>query len=151
MAKLLTSLITAKTALGLAAISLAALPASAEDHAGDAPEMTKGEKKLAKMLEGREAGEGKRCIRTSPSRGLTIINGTAIVYKQGKTVWVNRTLHPSSLDDDDFLVIRKFGSSGQLCRYDNITTRDRFNLFFTGVIMLEDFIPYRLVEDDDAA
>lgn len=150
MAKLLTSLITAKAAIGLAAIGLAALPASAEDQSEEAPEMTKGEKRLAKMLEGREAGEGKRCIRTSPSRGLTIINGTAIVYKQGKTIWVNRTRHPSSLDDDDFLVIRKFGGSDQLCRLDNVTTRDRFSQFFTGVVMLEDFVPYRLVEDDEA-
>lgn len=141
MARLLTSLITAGAAIGLAA-----MPASADDHAEDAPEMTKGEKKLAKMLEGREAGEGQRCIRTSPSRGLTIIDGTAIVYREGKTIWVNRTRHPGSLDDDDMLVIRKFGSANQLCRLDNVTTRDRFSLFFTGVVMLEDFVPYRVAD-----
>lgn len=145
MRKLYASLITAS-----AAVALAAMPASAEDKAEDAPEMTKGEKKLAKMLEGREAGEGQRCIRTSPSRGLTIIDGTAIVYRQGKTLWVNRTRHPDSLDDDDFLVIRKFGSAGQLCRLDSVTTRDRFSRFFTGVVMLEDFVPYRMVDEEAA-
>lgn len=146
MARILTSLITAGAAIGLAA-----MPASADDHADNAPEMTKGEMKLAKMLEGREAGEGARCIRTTPSRGLTIIDGTAIVYRQGKTIWVNRTRHPSSLDDDDFLVIRKFGSTNQLCRLDSVTTRDRYSQFFTGVVMLEDFVPYRLADNEQAS
>ncbi len=146
MARILTSLITAGAAMGLAA-----MPASADDHADNAPEMTKGEMKLAKMLEGREAGEGARCIRTTPSRGLTIIDGTAIVYRQGKTIWVNRTRHPSSLDDDDFLVIRKFGSTNQLCRLDSVTTRDRYSQFFTGVVMLEDFVPYRLADNEQAS
>lgn len=142
MARILTSLITAGAAIGLAA-----MPASADDHA----EMSKGEKRLAKMLEGREAGDAKRCIRTSPSRGLTIIDGTAIVYKEGKTIWVNRTRHPGSLDDDDFLVIRKFGSTNQLCRLDNVTTRDRFSQFFTGVVMLEDFVPYRMADKEHSS
>ena len=146
MKKLLASLFTASAAIGLAT-----MPASAEDKAEETIELTMGEKKLAKLLEGREPGEARRCIRTSPSRGLTIINGTAIVYKQGKTVWVNRTRHPSSLDDDDFLVIRKFGGAHQLCRLDSVTTRDRFSRFFTGVVMLENFVPYRLADEGDAS
>ena len=81
-----------------------------------------GEERLAKLIEGRNAGEPKSCITTLANRNLTIIDKTAIVYKQGKRVWVNRTAHPEDLDEDEILVIRKFGS-GQLCRTDMITSR----------------------------
>ena len=101
-----------------------------------------GEERLAKLIEGRVAGEPKRCISTLGSRGLTIIDKTAIVYKAGNKVWVNRTAHPESIDDDDILVIRKFGDSNRLCRLDNVTTVDRASGMFSGAIFLEDFVPY---------
>lgn len=104
-----------------------------------------GEEQLAKLLEGRVAGEPRSCIATIGSRGLTVIDKTAIVYKAGNKVWVNRTADPRSIDDDDILVIRKFGSSSQLCRSDNITLADRFSGMFSGVIFLEDFVPYEKV------
>lgn len=132
--------------LAIAACGLMATPALAEHHEGEATEMTKGEAKLAKMLEGREAGEPKRCITTFSSGNLQVIDGTALVYKQGKTLWVNRTRNPASLDDNDYLVIRKFGSSSQLCRLDNVTTHDRGSNFFSGVVFLTDFVPYRKAE-----
>lgn len=129
-----------KILMPLAAMALMAIPASAE--VAGTP-VTKGEIKLAKMLEGRVAGEPKRCINTFRGGNLTIIDGAGLVYRDGKTLWVNRTRHPRGLDDDDILVIRKFGSPSQLCRLDNVTTQDRTGHFFTGVVMLEDFVPYR--------
>lgn len=113
-----------------------------------APVMTKGEARLAKLLEGRVAGEPRNCITTLGSANLTPINGTALVYRSGDTVWVNYTRMPDAIDDDDFLVINKFSAS-QLCRTDQITTRDRYGNFFSGVIMLDQFIPYRRVSDED--
>lgn len=100
-----------------------------------------GEKRLAKLLEGRSAGEPSNCIPGSRHDNLTIIDKTAIVYKQGRKVWVNRTKSPQTLDDDDILVIRKFGSS-QLCRTDIITLVDRGSGMFSGAVFLEDFVPY---------
>lgn len=132
-----------KALLPIAALAILAMPASAEE---EAPAPSKGEQELAKMLEGRVAGEPERCINTFGSGNLRIIDGTALVYRQGKTVWVNRTRNPDSLDDDDYLVIRKYGSSSQLCRLDNVTTQDRGGNFFTGVVFLEDFVPYRKVD-----
>ncbi|MCB2089655.1 MAG: hypothetical protein KDD98_12630 [Sphingomonadaceae bacterium] len=129
---------------------LAASPAAADNHEeGDTPTMTKGEKRLAKMLEGREAGEPERCINTLGNGNLQIIDKTAIVYRSGKTVWVNRTKHPDSLDDDDYMVIRKYGDASRLCKLDNITTQSRTGHFFSGVIFLEDFVPYRKVDKDE--
>ncbi len=104
-----------------------------------------GEERLAKLIEGRVAGEPQSCLPYLGSRALTIIDKTAIVYKAGGKVWVNRTAHPESIDEDDILVIRKFGSSSGLCKSDNITLADRFSGMFSGVIFLEDFVPYEKI------
>lgn len=128
--------------IALAAAGLVTAPSLAQER-------PRGDEKLAKMLEGRVAGEPQRCIRTFPSRSLTIIDGTAIISDQGRTIYVNRTRNPESLDDDDALLIRKIGSSGtQLCRLDMVTTFDRYAQFYTGNVFLTDFIPYRLPDSD---
>jgi hypothetical protein len=122
-----------------AALTLLASPAIAQEAPA---EPTRGEAKLARMLEGRVAGEPERCIRLMGSDNLTTIHGTALVADRGDTIWVNRTAQPQTLDANDILVIRKFSGS-QLCRLDQITTSSRTGNHFTGVIFLEDFVPYR--------
>lgn len=130
-----------------AALALAAPAAAIAQDRDEAVELTKGEAELAKLLEGRVAGEPESCIRTFPSRNLNVIDGTAITYERGDTVWVNYTQNPDTLDEDDALLIRKFGNASRLCRLDNVTTFDRFNGFYTGNIFLTDFVPYKKVED----
>ncbi len=132
--------------LVLATAALGALAAPAV-QAEETLEITRGEAKLQKMLEGRVAGEPERCIRTTQSRSLTKIDDTALVYRSGDTIWVNRTKTPHAIDDNDYLVIRKF-SGTSLCRSDQITTYSRSGNFFSGVIMLDDFVPYRLPASD---
>lgn len=105
-----------------------------------APKLT-GEEKLAKMLEGRVAGDPVRCIPLFSSRDSTVIDKTAIVYDAGNTLYVNRTTNPASLDSDDVMVMKLH--IGQLCRLDTIEMRDRVGFWFTGFVGLEDFIPYR--------
>ena len=56
-------------------------------------------------------------------------------------MYVNYTKHPESLDDGDYLVLNNPGT--QLCRTTQITTRNRGGNFFSGVIFLDDFIPYK--------
>ena len=135
------ALIYAAAMTGLIASSAYAEEAEAE--------MSKGEAKLAKMLEGRVAGEPEDCITTFGHGSMQVIDDTALVYKRGKTIWVNYTKHPESLDDDDYLVIRKYGSGSQLCRLDNVTTRDRGSNFFSGVIFLDKFVPYTKAEPEE--
>lgn len=125
-----------------AAMSLAPIAQAQEAE----PAMTKGEERLAKLLEGRIAGEPRDCINTFGSTPLTQIDGTALVYRSGDTVWVNYTRMPEAIDDSDYLVIRKFSTS-RLCRSDQVTTQSRFGNFFSGVIMLDEFVPYRRPED----
>lgn len=134
-----------QTYIAAAAVLAVAAPAAAQDGAPAEP--TEGQIELAELLEGRVAGEPERCIRTFPSRNLNIIEGTAIVMDAGDTVWVNYTENPDSLDEDDALLIRKFGSATRLCRLDTVTTFDRVNGFYTGNVFLSDFVPYKKVED----
>jgi hypothetical protein len=113
--------------------------------AADARPRQSGEARLAKLLEGRVAGQPASSIRTWPSSAMTIIDGTAIVFGRGDTIYVNRTEYPDTIDDTDALVIRKFGSTSQLCKTDVVTTVDSRSHFYTGNVMLADFVPYRRV------
>lgn len=139
-----------KALIASASLGLLAAPAMAEEDGKDADktEMTEGEKELAKLLEGRVAGEPRRCIRNYPSQRLRTIDETAYVYGRGNTIYVQRTRDPESIDDNDVLVIRTLGS--QLCRLDQVTTIDRFGGFFNGIVFFEDFIPYTRVNEEDA-
>ena len=125
-----------KTAfLALAGLGLLAAPAVG------ARERPSGEAKLAKMLEGRVAGEPESCIQTFPGGNLTVVDGAALVYKRGRTLWVNVPADPASLDDRDALLTRVHGT--QLCRTDIVTTFDPSGGFYTGNIFLGEFVPYR--------
>lgn len=107
--------------------------------------MTKGEKRLAKLLEGRQAGEPVSCIRTTPTQRTETIEGAAYVYGRGNTIYVQRTSAPEQIDDSDALIVNRFSGS-ELCRFDVTTTVDRFNGFFTGAVFFEDFVPYTRVK-----
>ncbi len=126
-------------AIALAATALLAGGASLQAK----PKLTP-EQRLEKLLEGRVAGKPTTCISTSDTRDMEIIDGVALVYRSGSTLYVNRPKNPEDLDSDDILVIRPTGS--QLCRLDMIHTVDRIGHFTTGFINLNDFVPYRRVQ-----
>lgn len=136
---------------GLAAFALfAAQPALAEEHDdATAPQLSEGEERLAKMLEGRVAGEPQSCIRSNLNDRMTVIDETAYVYGRGRTIYVQRTRDPEDIDRHDTLVSRRF-SGGELCKLDTMTTIDPFSGIFTGVVFFDDFIPYTRVEDADS-
>lgn len=108
-----------------------------------APKLT-GEEKLAKLLEGRVAGEPVSCISNFSSREARIIDKTAIVYDTGRVIYVNRPRNADSLDSDDIMVTKLYGSN-QLCRMDTVQMRDRSSFFYSGFVGLENFVPYRRV------
>ena len=123
-----------------AALALTALALSSPAAAGK----TTGQEKLAKLLDGRTAGEPTNCVPHRASARLYVIDETALVYDTGSTIYVNYTQHPESLDDGDYLVVRD--PSPSLCRTTQITTRDRSGNMFSGVVFLSDFIPYKRVK-----
>jgi len=133
-------------ALATAAFGMLSSPVLADENA----QMTRGEEKLAKLLDGRVAGEPQSCIRTLGSRNLSQIDGTALTYRDGDTVWVNYTRNPADIDDSEIMVIKRF-SSTSLCRSDQIRLVDRIAGFLSGLIFLDDFVPYTKVDSEVAA
>ena len=126
-----------------ALIAVLAAAALAAPVAAEAKRMAP-EAKLAKMLEGRVAGEPQDCIYLPSIRSTQVIDNTAIVYDAGRTLWVNRPDNgASSLDDDDVLVTRLHSSS--LCSIDIVQLQDRTSWFYSGFVALGDFVPYRKV------
>ncbi|MBS0475347.1 MAG: hypothetical protein JSR28_09390 [Proteobacteria bacterium] len=128
--------------IALAAASLVMGGAAAQ--AG--PRLT-GEQQLAKMLDGRVAGKPTSCISLSDTRDGTVIDKTALVYRSGGTLWVNRPDNARQLDSDDILVT--YPTAGQFCRLDRVNTVERSGHFVTGFIALGDFVPYRRAEARD--
>ena len=132
-----------KMALVLAATAAALTIAPALQ----AREKLTGEEKLAKLLEGREAGIPVSCISTMNTRQAQVIDKTAIVYNNGNVIYVNRPRHPQSLDSDDILVTELHGS--QLCRMDTVRLHERSGGWYSGFVGLEEFVPYRRVAQRD--
>lgn len=125
------------------AIALASAAALLAGPALSAKERLTGEQELAKLLEGRVAGEPVSCIPLHRTSNTRIIDKTAIVYDAGRTIYVNRPRNADSLDDDDVMVTRLHSS--QLCRLDTVRLHDRSGLWYSGFVGLEDFVPYRRV------
>ena len=130
----------------LAALALAMPAAAQDDTQAETAKMDRGEQKLAKLLEGRVAGEPTNCVMHRPNARLYVIDETALVYDAGSTIYVNYTSDPESLDDHDYLVLRN--PTPSICRTTQITTRDRGSNTFSGVIFLTDFIPYERVREE---
>ncbi|MEL6738777.1 MAG: hypothetical protein AAFO28_07605, partial [Pseudomonadota bacterium] len=113
-------------------------------------EMTKGEKELAKLLEGRVAGEPQNCIRAFPTERTRTIDRTAYVFGSGNTIYVQRTTDPKRINDREALVIRRFGGGSQLCRQDAMRTIDPFTRISGGGVIFVDFVPYTRAKDEEA-
>jgi hypothetical protein len=125
------------TILSGAALTLTAPAALAAGSGHNAA----GEARLAHMLEGRAAGEPVSCINTVRSNKMEVIDGVAVVYDAGKTIYVARPTDPRMLGRNDALVLDRF-SPVRLCVQEPMKTIDRADGFQTGVVFLQDFVPY---------
>lgn len=131
-----------RLAFAAAALAALALPGAAMAEEKSYP---KGEAELAKMLEGRVAGEPVRCVSTSSLGQSTVIDKTAIVYRVGSKLYVNRPRGGADqLSDDEILVTKVYGS--QLCNIDKIDLVDRTSQMWSGFVVLGDFVPYTKVK-----
>lgn len=128
----------AKATMSAAALGALALTATADAR----PRLT-GEDQLARMLEGRQAGRPVSCLTHSQTRDVQVIEGAALVYGSGRTIYVNRTSRPRDLDSDDILVTKLHTS--QLCRSEVVRLHDRSSRTYSGFVLLEDFVPYTRV------
>jgi len=111
--------------------------------AADRPD---GETRLARMLEGRVAGEPVDCVDLRRVRSSSIIDNTAIVYDAGSVVYVQRPrAGADSLSDWDTMVSRPFGT--RLCSIDTVRMVDPHSGMLRGIVFLDEFVPYRRVRD----
>jgi hypothetical protein len=105
----------------------------------------RGEAELERALAGRVAGEPVDCISLFGSNSSQVIENTAILYRVGGTIYVNRPrAGADSLDRDDTMVNRLFGDS-RLCSIDTVRMVDLRTGFQTGIVFLGEFVPYRRV------
>lgn len=122
-----------------AVVSVALLAAPAFAGAPSAP--AAGEAKLARALEGYVAGEPVSCLPLHRARSSEIIDGTAILYRDGRRLYVNRPeIGASSLRRDQILVTRTFGS--ELCSIDTVNLVDQGSRSWRGFVGLGKFVPY---------
>lgn len=124
--------------LKLAAVTAAVLLLAAGATAAPRPT---GEAKLQKMLEGYAAGKPTSCISLAPSMDSTKIEGIGMVYKRGRTLYVNRFANGCpSLDSFKSIVTRT--PSTQLCRGDIARLVDFQTQIEGGSCVFGDFTPY---------
>jgi hypothetical protein len=115
--------------------------AGATAYSADKPSRAeKSEARLAELLKGRTAGEPVGCIPEFQSSRLEVLEGVAMVYGSGKTLYVAKPDRPDTVQWDDIMVVKRTG--GQLCNTDIVRTVDRTSGFTTGVVFLNKFVPY---------
>jgi hypothetical protein len=104
------------------------------------------EAELERALRGRVAGEPVSCIDLHRVQSSSVITDTAILYRSGRIIYVNRPdSGADSLDRSDTMVTRLAGSN-RLCNVDTVTMVDPVSGTFRGVVFLGEFVPYRRVE-----
>jgi hypothetical protein len=118
--------------LALAALA-AAIPAAAARESGEA--------KLQKILDGRVAGEPVDCLGTFQRRNLEVVDGTALVFKDGDTYYVNRPAGANFMHWSDIPVFKVWGS--QVCSKDQVQLRDSSTLMPGATMILDKFVPYK--------
>ena len=101
----------------------------------------KGETQLAKLLAGRVAGPPVHCLGRSQRDNMQVIDRTALVFKDGKTYYVNRPGGVNFLTWTDVPVFKIWGD--QLCSKDIVHLRDRSSGLGGPSMIMGDFIPYR--------
>jgi hypothetical protein len=121
------------------------LAASALLVAGIAPALAtspNGEARLAKILAGRVPGKPQKCIYLPSITETRVIDGTAIVYHAGRTIYVNRPVAGArTLSSSDVLVTKP--TNAELCSVDIVRIFDQGTHFERGFVNLGDFVPYR--------
>ena len=120
-----------------AALAVAALASTAPVAAAH----EKGEAKLARIIDGRVAGEPVRCLDSSQRRNIEVVDRTALVFKDGDTLYVSRPAGVNFLTWSDVPVFEIWGS--QLCKMDIVHLQDRSTGIGGPSLSMGEFIPYR--------
>jgi hypothetical protein len=100
-----------------------------------------GEDDLAAELAGRVAGEPRACINPSPQNALRVVDDRTLVYRQGRTLWVNRLRDACpTLDRYSTLIVEVRG--GRYCNGDHVRELEPGSSIPGPICILGDFVPY---------
>ena len=125
---------------------LAAAMLGAAAHASPASEATqvKAEAEIGKILAGRVAGKPVSCIALNRLGPSQTVDRTAIIYGQGRTLYLNRLPHGCpGLTHFTYPVVKT--SLSQLCSTDILTIVDQGSHMTMGSCGLGEFVPYTKV------
>ena len=100
------------------------------------------EARLAEEVDGRLAGAAVKCVDVGFTRDVRIVDDVAILYDQGRTIYVNRPLVGRGILDDSHVIVSKPLFS-RLCKGDILQMRDSVSGMPVGSVRLEEFVPYR--------
>ena len=89
-------------------------------------------------LAGRTAGPPQSCVRNDQAMSVHL-NGDALIFSSGRTVWLNANRCPG-VTDSDLPIFEPSGS--QYCRGDIVRTVDRLAHIPGPSCVLGDFTPY---------
>ena len=124
------------------AMALAATIGNAPLHARD--DDKHGADRLAKLLGDRVAGKPVDCVSLRQLGSSTIIDGSAIAYEAGATIFVNRPRSGAdALEDDYDTVLVTSSPLSQLCKLDSVRLVSRTTGIYKGFVTLDAFVPYR--------
>ena len=123
----------------IAAVALSACQTASEP----ASRLAEDQQAYDKALAGKTAGASSNCLPTYRSQDMTVIDEGTILFRDGRTVWVNNTLgRCSNLGRSGYAMVTKsFGS--QLCRGDIATVTDTQSGMMVGSCSIGEFVPYR--------
>lgn len=100
-----------------------------------------GKTALATATAGMVPGAPVRCISLSGITATEIVDGTAIIYRVGSRMYVNRPRSGAArLERRDILLTRNVGT--QLCDADRVRLVDPGSRAVRSQIVLGDFVPY---------
>ncbi len=127
-----------RVAVALATLAVAGCTVTRADQDAAARELADASA-LLDVLDGRTAGTPQRCIAV-PSGGPMIV-GDALLYREGRRLWVNRPVGGCTSLGDDVITITEV-QGGQLCRNDRFRTVQRGGGIPGPYCRFDDFVPY---------
>jgi hypothetical protein len=97
---------------------------------------------LARELADRTAGRAESCVPATQAQSLQGVDRRTIVYRSGRTVWVNRLdADCPGLDPTNILIVEANGS--QYCRGDRVRSLEPHSTIPGPFCVLRDWVPYR--------